>query len=309
MRPCDVVMSMAIDAAQEIIGFRRSLSTPGFQMMDADHSAREWRVVSHLFYVVVFKTWRGPISIGGRTQHGAPGFVLCQKPNELTVGRPEGDLPGSFKVLEFTTELLEEWLSEQPGATLRPEWSAAIQALSPAASAQFGHFFEAFEPAASPLQLQSELLQLSEVMVHSLIAGMPARAVRLDGPPIRGTARMRECLHEEGSDIDLETLARKAGLSRFQALRAFKRRYGLPPHAYQIAVRLGQARRLLSEGIAPVDVALRCGFGDQSHFNRHFKRTYGITPLYYARGERRSSGASLVSLSSDAERIVSRSDR
>jgi len=274
-------------------------------MMDAANSAREWRVVSHLFYVVVFQTWRGPVGMAGRTQHGAPGLVLCQKPNELTVGRPEGGLPGSFKVLEFTPQLLEEWLAEQPGATARPEWSSAIQALSPALSAEFSRFFDAFEPAASALQLQSELLHLSEVMVHGLIAGMPERAVRAEGPPIRGTARMRECLHEEGFSIDLETLAQKVGLSRFQALRAFKRRYGLPPHAYQMAVRLGQARRLLSEGSLPSDVAVRCGFADQSHFNRHFKRSYGITPLHYARGQQRSSGVSLPS----PEALVSRSDR
>ena len=302
-------MSPPNNAAQEVIGFRRPVSTPGFQMMEADNSAREWRVVSHLFYVVVFGTWRGPVSMGGRTQQGAPGLVLCQKPNELTVGRPEGGLPGSFKVLEFTPELLNEWLAEQPGNTLRPEWSAAIQALSPKVNAQFRHFFETFDAYASPLQLQSELLQLSEAMVHGLIAGMPERAARSEGPPIRGTARMRECLHEEGSSIDLETLARKVGLSRFQALRAFKRRYGLPPHAYQLAVRLGQARQLLSEGSAPVDVALRCGFGDQSHFNRHFKRTYGLTPLHYARGERRSSGVLVANGASDPERIISRSDR
>jgi AraC-like DNA-binding protein len=302
-------MKTGTEAAQEVIRFRRSPATPGFHMMDADNSAREWRVVSHLFYVVVFDTWRGPISLGGRTQHGAPGFVLCQRPNELTIGRPEGGFPGSFKVLEFTAELLDEWLAERPGATLRPEWSAAIQALSPAASETFAHFFRAFDPLASALQLQAELLRLSEVMVHGLIAGMPARVGRSEGPPIRGTARMRECLHEEGTDIDLETLARKAGLSRFHALRSFKRRYGLPPHAYQIAVRLGQARRLLSEGSAPVEVALRCGFVDQSHFNRHFKRSYGITPLHYARGERPSNGVLLSGSSNDPERIASRSDR
>ena len=278
-------------------------------MMDACNSPREWRVVSHLFYVVVFETWRGPVSMSGRTQHGAPGFVLCQKPNELTVGRPEGGAPGSFKVLEFTPELLDEWLAEQPGATSRPEWSAAIQALTPAMSGKFRDFFQAFDPIASPLQLQSELLDLSEVMVQGLIAGMPTRPARSDGPPIRGTARMRECLHEEGMNIDLETLARKAGLSRFQALRAFKRRYGLPPHAYQLAVRLGEARRLLSEGGAPLDVALRCGFVDQSHFNRHFKRNYGVTPTHYARGERRASGRSLPGDWHDPETLVSRSDR
>ena len=297
------------DPPQEVIGIRRPLSTPGFHLVDVDNSARDWRVVSHLFDVVVFDTWCGEVSMGGRTQHAANGFVLCQRPEELIFGRPAGGLPGSFTVLEFTTEVLEQWLAEQPGAPLRPHWTAAIQQLSPAASAQFSHFFEAFDPAASALQLQSELLQMSEVMVHSLIAGMPERAACPEGPPIRGTARMRECLHEEGFDIDLDTLARKAGLSRFQALRAFKRRYGLPPHAYQIAVRLGQARRLLTEGSAPVEVALRCGFGDQSHFTRHFKRAYGITPVHYARGERGSRDATRVGRSSSPEQVVSRSDR
>jgi len=302
-------MSAGSNAVQESIAFRRPLSTPGFYMMDVENSAREWRVVSHLFYVVVFETWRGQCSAGGRTQQVAPGFVHCQMPNELTIGRPHGDLAGSFKVLEFTAQLLEEWLSEQPRPALSLQWSAPIVPLNSALSAQFSHFFREFDPAASALQLQSELLQLSEVMIQGLIAGAPDRAPRLEGPPIRGTARMRECLHEEGFDVDLETLAQKAGLNRFQALRAFKRRYGLPPHAYQIAMRLGQARRLLCEGSAPVEVALSCGFGDQSHFNRHFKRAYGVTPLHYARGERRSSGASLATSSSDPDRIVSQSDR
>jgi AraC-like DNA-binding protein len=303
-----MAMGTGSETVQEVIEFRRPLSTPGFHVMDAENSAREWRVVSHLFYIVVFKTWRGHASMAGRTHPAAPGFVLCNRPNELMIGRPQGGLPGSFKVLEFTAELLEEWLDEQPGATLCPKWSGAVQPLEPALSAQFSHFFREFEPGASPLQLQSELLHLSEAIVQHLIAGMPARAARLVGPPIRGTARMRECLHEEGFDIDLETLAQKAGLNRFQALRSFKRRYGLPPHAYQIAVRLGQARRLLCEGSAPVEVALRCGFGDQSHFTRHFKRAYGVTPLHYACGSRRSRDGSLASNSGDPDRIVSRSD-
>lgn len=303
-------MSTGNHAVQEIIGFRRSLATPGFDMMDAENSPREWRVVSHNFYVVVFETWRGPVALGGRAHYGAPGFVLCQRPDELTIGRPEAGLPGSFKVLEFTPPLLEEWLAEQPGTTMRPQWSSAIQALSPVLSERFSHFFEAFEPEASALQLQSELLQLSEVMVHGLIAGMPERPLSLEGPPIRGTARMRECLHEEGLDIDLETLASRAGLSRFQALRAFKRRYGLPPHAYQMALRLGKARRLLMQGEAPVEVANLCGFGDQSHFNRHFKRAYGVTPLHYARGQQRASGVFRVGAAlSEPDLVVSRSDR
>lgn len=296
------------DTAPELIGFRRAPATPGFHVMDVENSPREWRVASHLFYVVVFQTWHGHIHLGGRTHHGAPGMVLCNRPDELTVGRPESGRPGSFKVLEFTSELLDEWLAEQPGVPRRPEWSAAVQAISPALSGRFRHFFESYDPEASPLQLQSELLQLSGAMVQGLIAGMPSRR-RLEGPPIRGTARMREYLHEEGFDVDLETLASKVGLTRFQALRSFKRRYGLPPHAYQMAMRLGQARRMLAEGAAPAHVALHFGFVDQSHFSGHFKRAFGVTPMHYAQGQKwsRSVGPDRGPLGT-TRRVLPRSD-
>jgi AraC-like DNA-binding protein len=42
------------------------------------------------------------------------------------------------------------------------------------------------------------------------------------------------------------------------------------------------ARRLLLDGVSAADVALRCGFADQSHFNRHFKRFNAVTPMQYA---------------------------
>ena len=150
-----------------------------------------------------------------------------------------------------------------------------------------------FAPAASAMEVQSQLLELSELMISELIQG--ARQPRPCGSPAsRGAARMRECLHEEGLSVDLETLAKQAGLSRFQALRAFKQRYGLPPHAYQLCLRIGHARRLLVEGAPAADVALRCGFADQSHFTRHFKRLNGVTPMQYARAHtqlaRRPSG-------------------
>src|SRR3954469_23813961 len=93
---------------------------------------------------------------------------------------------------------------------------------------------------------------------------------------------MRVRLNEEGVRLELETLAQRAGLSRFHALRAFKRRYGLPPHAYQLCLRISRARCMLLAGAPAADVAVQCGFVDQSHFNRHFKRLVGMTPMQYA---------------------------
>jgi len=307
-------MSQAPHVPQEVVGFRRSPALPGIEVVDADHSPREWRVICPTFAVVVFRTWSGPVRVGGSTHYGKPGVAFCNVPDELMVSRPDGDRPGSFNVIEIQREVLREWLAEQHGGTLPLSWAELMRPITQDLFGRFQQFFGAFAAGGTPLELQSEMLELSEMMISDLIAG-GRRHSRYAGPPIRGTARMRECLNEEGFDLDLETLARKVGLSRFQALRAFKRRYGLPPHAYQICVRLDQARRMLSDGAVPVDVALRCGFVDQSHFNRHFKRAFGVTPAEYARGRgagaRRSSGVYLAShaVPDDPTEIVSRSDR
>jgi len=56
----------------------------------------------------------------------------------------------------------------------------------------------------------------------------------------------------------------------------------MPPHAYLNQVRLAKAKRLITEGMPLAIVAVEVGFADQSHFTRHFLKTYGVTPSEYA---------------------------
>ncbi|QDZ91553.1 AraC family transcriptional regulator [Shewanella decolorationis] len=86
------------------------------------------------------------------------------------------------------------------------------------------------------------------------------------------------------ADISLEELATLAGLSPYYLLRQFQRCYGLPPHAYQTQARVRLAKQKIGLGIKLLDVAMECGFHDQSHLNRHFKKTVGITPGQFAKG-------------------------
>ena len=72
-----------------------------------------------------------------------------------------------------------------------------------------------------------------------------------------------------------------AGLSRFHFLKAFAAQFGLPPHAYQIHLRIERSLPLLRQGMTLSHVAETMGFNDQSHFIRHFKRTMGVTPGQY----------------------------
>ena len=82
-------------------------------------------------------------------------------------------------------------------------------------------------------------------------------------------------------DISLDRLASVAGLSKFHLLRQFRAEFGLPPHSYQLQKRIIRAKSLLRM-LEPVEVAMTCGFADQSHFHRVFRSLVGTTPGCYA---------------------------
>ena len=82
-------------------------------------------------------------------------------------------------------------------------------------------------------------------------------------------------------DYSLTELASYAGLSPWHFLREFKKYTGLPPHSWLVQLRLQKARQLLKQGHNITITAQSCGFSDQSHFNRHFKKAMGVTPSQY----------------------------
>ncbi|HKO51171.1 MAG TPA: helix-turn-helix domain-containing protein [Polyangiaceae bacterium] len=294
------------NAVTEIVNHRRSVALPGIEVIEAQRSPREWRVIPDCYSVVVFRTWQGRARTRGQTHLGAPGLAFCNVPGELLIGTPFGS--GSFNVMQIRSELLGEWLAEQQRSSVRPDWAAIMKPLSAELRLHFANFFELFRPTVSAMQLQSQLVELSEAIVGELIQGARQPGSRAAASS-RGAARMRECLNEEGLNVDLDTLAQRAGLSRFHALRAFKQRYGLPPHAYQLCLRMNHAKRLLLDGVPAADVALRCGFADQSHFNRHFKRFTAVTPTQYAGLRRCGTHSKRAEHDERAEQLVERSDR
>ncbi|APR81492.1 Transcriptional regulator, AraC family protein [Minicystis rosea] len=95
----------------------------------------------------------------------------------------------------------------------------------------------------------------------------------------RGVGLAREYLHAHYREaVPLEQLATVAGLSKYHLVRAFRAAVGVPPHTYQLRLRLTRSLFLLREGLPLSAIAYELGFADQSHYTRAFRVEFGITP-------------------------------
>jgi AraC-like DNA-binding protein len=99
-------------------------------------------------------------------------------------------------------------------------------------------------------------------------------------------ARARAHLEERWDDsVRLRELADVAGLSPSRLNRRFSAEVGVPPHRYQLDLRVDRAKQLLAGGESIAATAAAVGFADQAHLTRHFRRRVGFTPGRYRRIE------------------------
>jgi AraC-like DNA-binding protein len=140
--------------------------------------------------------------------------------------------------------------------------------------------YDAIMTEASHLEMESYLLASVTALIvryGRLSRGIPRTpkspwAVRL----------VRQYLTDNhDQNISLSALAQMAGISPFHLARTFKDTTGMPPHLFQTQVRLERAKHLLRKGWLVAQVAAECGFADQSHLIRRFKRFVGVTPAHY----------------------------
>lgn len=85
-------------------------------------------------------------------------------------------------------------------------------------------------------------------------------------------------------NVSLADLAAHCGLSVSHFARAFQRSKGLSPHQWLLRRRVDEAKRLMRDRMLSLsEVALTCGFADQSHFTRVFTRIIGDSPSAWRR--------------------------
>jgi AraC family transcriptional regulator len=136
--------------------------------------------------------------------------------------------------------------------------------------------------------LAAQAIQLDRGLSPHVVEAQPAALARVTRV-VRMIERHPEIRH------DLPSLAREARLSPYHFLRTFEILTGTTPHQYLLRVRLRRAAvRVSAETTKILDIALDCGFGDVSNFNRTFRAEFGVSPLVYRAGRQSFFGTKRI---------------
>jgi AraC-like DNA-binding protein len=102
-------------------------------------------------------------------------------------------------------------------------------------------------------------------------------------PPARHLLRAKDLADARYFEpLDVDDLARAAGLSRAHFSREFRGAFGESPHAYLLTRRLERAAALLrTTDHSVADICFSVGLQSVGSFTTSFKRTYGMTPTAY----------------------------
>jgi AraC family transcriptional regulator len=128
-------------------------------------------------------------------------------------------------------------------------------------------------------------LVLDGLMLELLASAARARhAVPVNVP--RWLERARELLHARfNCEIELNAIAAEVGVHPVHVASVFRRVYGYTPGEYVRRLRIAEARQQLLESDRPIcQISVDCGFYDQSHLTKTFKRYTGLTPQQYRAG-------------------------
>jgi AraC family transcriptional regulator len=189
--------------------------------------------------------------------------------------------PATIVMVELIPRLVAAAAPSKVRVDLRPAYGVDDPLLAQLVEALRGEA-RAGAPPEGRLYVESLGIALAAHLARKYVAGAPPREQHgaLSASELR---RVLEYIDAHlGTDLALEHLAQAAGMNLFAFVRHFKQRTGLPPHQYVLRRRIERARSLLADtDLSIVEIALRCGFGDQSSFTTAFRRRTRLTPGGY----------------------------
>lgn len=273
----------ATDGPLDRASLRRLPGLFDIETLSAQYHRQSFRPHAHDEYLIgVIEGGIHAVWCRGAAHRVPQGSVVTMRPGDIHHGGA-GTAAGWRQRMIYIPEaamrlLLADSFDRPMPATL--DFGAAFHA-RPQLAQQVTRLHAVLHGEAPALARDVALDRLLTALLVELLPGAAPSPVR----PAAGIANGLDYLaaHPE-RDVTLAELCVVTGLGRRQTIAGIRRATGLPPHAWHLQRRIGRARQLLRQGLAPALVAADTGFADQSHMGRHFRAMVGVTPAAYARG-------------------------
>ena len=263
-------------------------SCQGLERIEAFFAGHAFDPHRHDTYAIGF-TLHGVQSFRyrGAAEHSVPGQVFVLHPDETHDGHAGTSVGFRYKILYVEPRAIHDALSERRCPL--PFVRAAVSTDRRLAAA--------IMPALGDLDIALDELHRDQMILdlaEALAAADPSAARRtLSARHWRAVDTARDFLDANVQMVvasaELEAVA---GFSRYALARHFRVCVGTSPYRYLVMRRLDRARSLIRRGTPLADAAVSCGFADQSHMTRHFKKVYGMSPGRWAAITVQGAGAS-----------------
>jgi AraC-like DNA-binding protein len=219
----------------------------------------------------------------GRRVFLAAGDACAISPCEFHSGGSRGGSPVSFCLIHVPPQVMPPEFPAEFFGTRTENRSLPIKLIPRrCADRVLAEFVTAL---FSGRDLGAQLRSVNAGLEAILVAEARRRAESVFGP-VRHPAieQVKTIIRTRYAEpLNVEALAGEVNLNERYLISLFRSITGIPPHQFQIALRVDNARKLLPSATPLSTVAASAGFADQSHFNRHFKRQYGFTPGAFRR--------------------------
>lgn len=248
----------------------------GCELLSARYSSQSFGRHSHERYAIgVISSGVEKLFYRGSYYLGGAGSVVTISPGEIHDGLPGHEQGWTYRMLYIDPEWVNRTVFQGRcgGDHIHLFQTALSQA--PDFARTFLHQHQIIEKSNPSLERETILLDLvAQTFERSGTPIAPIGAVEQ-----HAVNRIKKKLEDEfDQHIPLEELAQLANLDPLYLIRVFKKSVGVSPHSYQIQKRIAQVQKLLRTGISLADASFACGFFDQSHMSRAFKKVVGITP-------------------------------
>lgn len=222
----------------------------------------------------------GDLTYRGKDLLTPPASLFIVHPGEVHSNRAFDDEGCSFRTVFLDIEAMQNCVTQLQRKTSTLPFFPSTIVFDKGTIRRFMTLHRSLEQPSTRLERETHL----QDFLVSLIDRFAEDSISLPSHRKESNPLKRACdfmIANYNQNISLDKLADVANLSPFHFNRVFSAHFGMPPHEFQLQIRLSEVKKSLRGGTGIAQAAHQAGFADQSHLTRHFKRVLGITPGQY----------------------------